>query len=66
MTPNISILALPPTIAVLLAKLQRAIDEERRENSVHRSGCQSDCREHFPMQLLASIPEDLTPVIKRC
>jgi hypothetical protein len=64
MTPNNPLLAAPPTIAILLAKLQRAVDEERRQNSVHRSGCQSDCREHFPAHLLADIPEDGTRVTK--
>jgi hypothetical protein len=66
MTPSNSLLAAPPTIAILLAKLQRAVDEERRENSLHRSGCRSDCQEHFRAHLLADIPEDGKRVIKWC
>jgi hypothetical protein len=56
MTPSKSLSDEPPTFATLLANLQRAVDQERNENSVHRSGCEADCQEHFPTQLLASIP----------
>jgi hypothetical protein len=44
------------TLATSLDDFQRAVDQERNENNVHRSGCEADCQEHFPTQLLASIP----------
>jgi hypothetical protein len=62
MTPDKSILDHPPTVAILLAKLQRAIDQERSENAVHRSVCQLDCREHVPQELLAGFTQNVTRV----
>jgi hypothetical protein len=62
MTPNKFPLNESPTIAVLLAKLQRALDEERRDNTALRLRCAPDCREHFPAQLLADFTESVTRV----
>jgi hypothetical protein len=66
MSPYDSLLTEPPTIAILLAKLQRSIDQERRENSLQRLGCQSDCQEHgFAVQLLTVIPQSATRELER-
>jgi hypothetical protein len=62
MTPNESLSKEPLAVSALLAELQRTLDEERRDNMVHRLGCASDCREHFPMRLLASFTESVTRV----
>jgi len=62
MTPNHPLQIEPSTLAVQFAKLQSAVDEERRENSVHRLDCRSDCKEHFPMRLLASFTQSVTRV----
>jgi len=62
MTPNKLLSAEPLAVSVLLAEFQGTLDEERRDNIVHRLGCASDCREHFPMRLLASFTESVTRV----
>jgi hypothetical protein len=62
MTPKKEVPEEPTAAPALLAELQRALDEERRDNVVHRSGCAADCREHFPVQLLASFTESVTRV----
>jgi hypothetical protein len=46
MTPNNFLLTKPRTIAVFLSKLQRALYQERNENTMSRSGCWPDCQEH--------------------
>jgi hypothetical protein len=62
MTPNSELPEEPTAVSALLAELQRTLDEEHRDNVVHRSGCAPDCREHFPMRLLASFTESVTRV----
>jgi hypothetical protein len=62
MTPNKSLSEEPPNHFSPLAGLQHTLDEERRDNIVHRLGCASDCREHFPMRLLTSFTERATRV----
>jgi hypothetical protein len=55
MAPNKELPEEPTTLATL-TDFQRAKDQERNENTVHRSGCEANCQEHFPTLLLASIP----------
>jgi hypothetical protein len=62
MTPKKEFPEEPTAASALLAELQRTLNEERRDNIVHRSGCVADCREHFPIQLLASFTESVTRV----
>jgi hypothetical protein len=56
MTPNKELPEEPTNLETSQTNLQRAVDQELNENTVHRSGCEADCQEHFPTQLLASIP----------